>query len=305
VRHVDIHGHRVAYVSAGEGPTVLLIHGMASSSETWQAVLPALAERACVVAPDLPGHGGTAPAAGDYSLGALASGVRDLLVALGHERATVVGHSLGGGVAMQFAYQFPERCERLVLVSSGGLGRDVSSLLRVLTLPGAEYVLALACTRQLREAGTSVGRRLGSMGIRPAPALKEIWRSYESLDDSASRAAFLQTLRSVVDLGGQRVSAGDRLYLASEIPTLLVWGERDAIIPVKHARAAHDAIPASRLEIFEGVGHFPHCEAPERFLQTLVDFLDSTESASISEDSMRERIQGACQPKALPVRLPR
>ena len=167
LRTATIHGSSVGYRTAGEGPVVVLIHGMAGSSTTWEPVIPLLAHECTVVAPDLLGHGGSAKPAGDYSLGSLASGVRDLLVALGHERATIVGQSLGGGVAMQFAYQFPERCERLVLVSSGGLGSEVSLGLRLLTLPGAEYVLLVGCHRSLHgEKGRIVNAGVTNFGCR-------------------------------------------------------------------------------------------------------------------------------------------
>ncbi len=237
VRHIEIHGHRVAYRAAGDGPVIVLIHGMARSSATWRAVIPALAERFTVIAPDLLGHGESEKPRGDYSLGAFASGVRDFMTALGHERATVVGHSLGGGVAMQFAYQFPEHCERLVLVSSGGLGDEVNLLLRLLTLPGAELVLPLACNTWVHDAGRNVSRWLGSIGLKTGPHLNEIWDSYGSLTDAATRTAFVHTLRSVVDVSGQRVSAADRLYLAAAMPTLDRLG---------HARSHHPGRPGSR-----------------------------------------------------------
>jgi pimeloyl-ACP methyl ester carboxylesterase len=269
----------------------VLIHGMAGSSETWTSLLEPLGRTATVVAPDMPGHGASAKPRGDYSLGALASGIRDLLIVLGIERATIVGHSLGGGVAMQFAYQFPERCERLVLVSSGGLGREVSALLRSLSAPGAEYVLALGCSQRVRRAGIKVGGWLSKAGIRPTPALSEVWRSYSSLSDPETRTAFVHTLRSVIDVGGQRVSALDRLYLASEVPTLIVWGDRNPFIPVSHGRDAHESMPGSRLEIFEGSGHFPHRDHPERFAALLTDFIEGTQPAAISIDRIRDRLR--------------
>jgi pimeloyl-ACP methyl ester carboxylesterase len=276
-RTVEIHGHQIAYRAGGDGPVMVLIHGMAGSSATWNAVLPSLAERYAVVAPDLPGHGDSAkPCTADYSLGAYASTVRDLLVALGHQRATVVGQSLGGGIAMQYAYQFPERCERLVLVDSGGLGRDVAPLLRGLTFPGVEYLFPFLFTSIACEAGNTVASWLGRIGLRKSPQAAEMWRSYESLVDPARRAAFVRTLRSVINLGGQQVSANDRLHLAARIPTLIVWGARDPIIPVEHARAAHRALPHSRLEVFEDAGHFPHCESPDRFVRVLTEFVGST-----------------------------
>src|SRR5918992_1951246 len=143
LKEIELHGHCVAYRCAGSGPVIVLVHGITSTSETWDRVMPALAKRFTVIAPDLLGHGESAKPRGDYSPGAYASGIRDLLVALGHERATFVGHSLGGGVAMQFSYQFPERCERLVLVDSGGLGRGGNVPLRGGTPPLSGGVLPL------------------------------------------------------------------------------------------------------------------------------------------------------------------
>ena len=291
LEHVTINGHDMAYRAAGDGPVVLLVHGMAGSSATWKHVMPALARRFTVVAPDLLGHGESARPRSEYSLGAHANSLRDLLNALAHGRVTCVGQSFGGGVAMQLAYQFPERCERLVLVDSGGLGREVHFLLRALTAPGAEQILSLACAPGVREAASQVATWLRRAGVRASPADEEIWRSYASLGDADSRRAFFRTLRAVIDLGGQTVGAADRLYLAAQIPTLIVWGARDPFIPVDHAIAAHAAIPGSRLEIFDGVGHYPHCEAPARFVDVLVDFMTSTAPAQVSERRWRELFQ--------------
>ena len=286
-----LHGHRIAYRTAGNGPVLLLIHGIAGSSATWDDVLPWLAERYCVVAPDLLGHGGSAKPRGDYSLGAYASGLRDLLGALGHERASVVGHSLGGGVAMQFAYQFPERCERLVLVSSGGLGREVHPILRAAALPGAEWVLPLLCAAGVRNAVDGVARFLGRAGVRAAPDLEEMWRGFCSLADADARQAFVHTVRTIIDVGGQRVSAADRLYLAAEVPVMLIWGEQDSMIPVAHARPAHEVIPGSRLAIFPGAGHFPHRDDPRRFVEVLLDFMRSTEPARVDGTRWRKLLR--------------
>ena len=282
LRELSIHDQRISYRTAGEGPVLLLIHGMAGSASTWRQVMPGLSRQYTVVAPDLLGHGHSDKPVGDYSLGAFASTLRDLLVALGHQRATVVGQSLGGGVAMQFSYQYPERCERLVLVGSGGLGREVNPLLRWLSLPGSDAVLRLACAASIRNAIEAVGSLAARVGLQPAPVVAELWRSYASLADDATRRAFLRTLRAVVDPRGQAVSAANRLHLAAEAPTLIVWGDADPIIPVEHAHAAHAAIPGSRLEIFAGVGHYPHCEAPERFVAILTEFIESTVPARIT-----------------------
>jgi pimeloyl-ACP methyl ester carboxylesterase len=275
---IVLHGHRVSYREAGDGgPVVLLIHGIVGCAEQWDLVMPLLAEHYTVIAPDLLGHGQSAKPRGDYSLGAYAASVRDLLVALGHRRATVVGHSLGGGVAMQFAYEYPPFAERLVLVSSGGLGREVHLLLRAATLPGSEVVLPLIAHQRVHGVGGTIGRALDRVGLRAGPDLAEMARGYGSLADADARMAFIHTLRAVLDIGGQRVSATDRLYLAELLPSLVIWGGHDPLIPVEHAHVAHRELPNSRLEIFEDAGHFPQLQEPVRFAHTLIDFIESTE----------------------------
>jgi len=284
LQELELHGHRIAFRYAGSGPLLVLVHGITSTSATWEAILPALARRFTVLAPDLLGHGGSAKPRGDYSLGAHASGVRDLMLALGHERATFVGHSLGGGVAMQLSYQFPERCERLVLVDSGGLGKEVNVLLRAATLPGSDAVLPLLTHRRVLDAGRAVGSLLDRVGLRAGTDVSEIAKGHASLADRDARAAFTNTLRAIVDAGGQRVSARDRLYLAEHVPFLIVWGARDSIIPVAHGRRAHQLVPTSRLEIFDHAGHFPHVDEPARFLSVLQAFVDETDPAVIAPD---------------------
>jgi pimeloyl-ACP methyl ester carboxylesterase len=278
---VDLHGHRAVYRVAGSGPTVVLIHGMVNSSRHWAAVAERLASSHRVVAPDLIGHGDSATPRGDHSLGAHASSIRDLLTTIGVERATIVGHSLGGGVAMQFFYQFPQRTERLVLVSSGGLGREVSPLLRGAALPGASPLLRLAAHRRLVDAIDGAGGRLRARGASTGVYLEAVARALRPLSDPGSRRAFLQTLRSVIDVHGQHVSARDRLYLLGEMKTLIVWGERDRTIPPEHGRSAAGAIPHCRFETLPGAAHFPHLEAADGLAAVLADFLATTEPAHI------------------------
>jgi len=291
LKETELHGHRVAYRAGGSGPVIVLVHGITSTSATWERVMPALAKRFTVIAPDLLGHGGSAKPRGDYSLGAYASGVRDLVAVLGHDRATFVGHSLGGGVAMQLAYQFPERCERLVLIDSGGLGSEVNLLLRSATLPGAEFVLPLLASEPLVNAGRGVGRFFGRLGLRVHTDIAEMARGHASLGERDARAAFVHTLRTIVDPTGQRVSANDRLYLAEGVPFLIIWGERDRIIPVAHAYDTHARVPSSRLEIFEDAGHFPHVDHPQRFIEVLTEFIDTTEPAEVAPERWREMLQ--------------
>lgn len=284
LRQLTLHGHQMAYRTAGRGPVLLLIHGITSDSSTWRRVMPHLARDFTVIAPDLPGHGHSAKPKGDYSLGANASFARDLLLALGHSRASILGHSLGGGVAMQLCYQFPDRCERLVLIDSGGLGREVSLLLRAATLPGSELVLPFLAASRLLDAGRVAAGLLGRLGLRTGTDTIEIARGHATLSDGETRSAFVQTLRSVVEPGGQRVDASDRLYLAERMPLMFLWGEHDSLIPVSHAHDAHKKVPSSRLEVFADSGHFPQLDEPERFLEVVRDFIATTEPAALGPD---------------------
>jgi len=291
-RTVEVHGKPMNFIEAGSGPVLLLIHGMAGTCDNWESVIEPLAINHTVIAPDFPGHGASAPGGGDYSLGALASALRDLMLALGHERATLVGHSLGGGVALQFTYQFPEMVERLVLVSSGGLGPDVSPILRAAALPGAELFISATAGVGSR-IGSVVGRGLGLVGLRPNTDLAEVTRGYATLTDPERRKAFVATLRSVVGTQGQRVAALDKLYLAETLPLLIVWGENDPIIPVDHAREAHAQLPSSHLEIFEDTGHVPQLERPGRFIAVLERFLAETEPVEFDREEWRARFKVA------------
>jgi pimeloyl-ACP methyl ester carboxylesterase len=285
-----LHGKRVAFRRAGAGPTLVLIHGITNSSQSWEPAMRLLARDFDVIAPDLPGHGESDRQRGDHSLGGHACVMRDLLHVLGVERATVVGHSLGGGVAMQFAYQFPDMVERLVLVGSGGLGREVSPLIRSAALPFAEQVLPLLTARPLIEAGTAVAGLIGRLGFKPGADLAEVSRGVASLGDTERRAAFVRTVRSVISPLGQRVTATDRLYLAADLPTLIVWGDRDPIIPVEHGRGAHALLPNSRLEIFEGAGHFPQLDDPLHFAELVTEFVAGTDAATHNARRVRARL---------------
>jgi pimeloyl-ACP methyl ester carboxylesterase len=287
---IRLHGHRLSYRTGGRGPLLLLIHGITNSSATWEPVLASLGRRFTVVAPDLLGHGDSAKPRGDYSLGANASLLRDLMLALGHERATIVGHSLGGGIAMQMAYQFPERVERLALVSSGGLGRQVTPLLRAVALPGAELVLPLLASEPLVNAGAKVGGWIAQIGLRVGSDITAMAAGVASLRDLEARRAFVHTARSVIDVGGQRVDATDKLYLAAAVPTLIVWGDSDPIIPSQHGIRAHALMPGSRLRIFEGAGHFPHHDDPGGFVTTLRDFIVTTSPSEPDDDRLRRLV---------------
>ena len=272
-RTAMLNGYEYSYLDSGKGPALLFIHGLTGSHRNWAHLVDALNQDHRVLAPDLFGHGASAKPMGDYSLGAHAATLRDLLDLLDIDRVTLVGHSFGGGIAMQFCYLFPERVERLVLVDSGGLGRDVSPLLRAATLPGAQWVLPLIASSWVRGRVEAAGRIFTRGGWRASPEVTEVWRGFTSLADADTRRAFLATARGVIDPGGQTVTAHDHLPMAIEIPTLVVWGTRDRMIPAWHATTAHQAIADSRVELFIGAGHFPHLDEPERFAAVLGDFM--------------------------------
>jgi pimeloyl-ACP methyl ester carboxylesterase len=288
-----IHGYRRAFRVAGSGPAILLIHGVGDNSTTWETVHAQLAQRFTVIAPDLLGHGESDKPRADYSLAAFANGMRDLLAVLGIDRVTIVGHSLGGGIAMQFAYQYPQLVERIVLVSSGGVTKDVSPALRLAALPMGSEALAMlrvpGALPALQLVGRVVGKKLGSTKF--GRDLPDALRLFEGLQKSGALSAFSRTLRSVVDGRGQFVTMLDRSYLMQSIPLQLIWGSDDLVIPVSHARIAHQAIPGSRLEIFENSGHMPFHDHPARFVDVVERFIDSTEPGDHDLDVMRSQLQ--------------
>src|SRR3954453_12192267 len=294
---VELHGHRVGFRRAGSGDQVLLLlHGITSTSEAWRNVLPSLAERYTVIAPDMIGHGRSAKPRGDYSLGAYAAGVRDLLAVLGYERGSVVGHSFGGGIAIQFSYLFPEYVERMGLFSSGGLGTSVPPPLRAATLPGSEWVLPLIAREWPVKAGGAIAAAAGRLGIEAGPDLAEFARGYASLSEDGASDAFIHTMRGVIDHEGQRVSALDRLYLDDQMPTLIVWGDSDPVIPAEHGRNAHRIVEHSRYVELPGSGHWPMLDAPDSVIDELTSFMDETEPFEWSMERVRERLQRGPDP---------
>jgi pimeloyl-ACP methyl ester carboxylesterase len=293
VTSVPWYSGRLSYQRAGSGPAVLLIHGMAGSRETWQLAQHLLAESCDVVAVDLPGHGRSSLPNGDFSLGSLAAAMRDLLDRLGIDRATIIGHSLGGGIALQFTYQFPERCERLVLVSSGGLGREVSPFLRLLSLPGASVALSGLLVLRRSERAQKVARLFHPLAHHVLEDLPLMLTHFAALQEPTLRHSFIGTIRAVIDTRGQRVTAVDRLPLASKIPVMVIWGRRDQMIPHSHALAVAQALPHTRIEVFDEAGHYPHEHDPERFARAVARFINETESARLtSRDLLGNRLDG-------------
>lgn len=237
-----------------------------------------------VIAPDLPGHGDSDPPAGDYSLGAHASAMRDLLVGLGHARASVVGHSLGGGVALQFAYQFPQRTDRLMLISSGGLGAEVTPMLRAATLPGAGVVVAglskvpIGLTQQLLRIVPGLSARSDARPL--ATGLR-------GLNGVQQRTAFVRTAHTVLDWRGQTVSATRQTGLLSDIPVLLAWGAGDKTIPPGHHRDFAARVPHAITVEIPDTGHYPQETASAQLLAALTTFLSSTAPFRYSESRWR------------------
>lgn len=292
LQHRVIHGYRRAYRAAGDPglcsggelsdpsrPVLLMLHGIGDSSESWLGVMEALAEGHAVVAPDLLGHGESDKPRADYSAAAFANGMRDLVEVLGLGAVTVVGHSLGGGVAAQFAYQYPERVERLVLVAPGGVDRDVSPVLRIATVPFSELTVPLLHTPPGRFAVRIGTTLLKAIGHDLAVDADDLRRVLEGLPEDGAFDAFTRTLRAVVDWRGQVVTMRDRVYLAATVPMAVMWGSRDGVIPVAHAARLAEACPHAEMHIYEGAGHFPHHSDPERFVEEVRGFMSGTEPA--------------------------
>lgn len=291
-RTIPLNGHELHFVHAGDGPPLLFLHGVLGSHRVWAQLAAEMSGTHHVVAPDLFGHGGSAKPMADYSLGGHAGVVRDLADRLGLGPATLVGHSLGGGIAMEFTYLFPERVRGLVLVASGGLGREVNLLLRAPTWPGAELVLPVMASGFARRQGNALARTLRMFGVKGSTDVAEAWHGFEQLADGDSRRAFLSTIRSVVGPDGQRVSAAS-LLPRLHVPTLLVWGDRDRMIPLAHARQAVEQMPDARLVVFEGAGHFPHLDQPERFAELMREFTQELDGGREPDDYESGELRGA------------
>jgi len=274
-----VHGYRRSYLIAGSGPAILLIHGIGDSSRTWEHVVPLLARDHLVIAPDLLGHGLSDKPRADYSIGGFANAMRDLLTLLDVETATVVGHSLGGGVAMQFAYQYPERCERLVLVASGGLGSEVTPLLRLAALPGAAVVIGASLRLPARLSILATIKALEVVGLAEEQDAEDLTRIWQGLRDRSTRAAFLRTLRGVVDVRGQSISSRDRVYLTAGVPTLLLWGGRDPVLPVAQLHEIAALLPDATIDVVPRAGHVPHRTDVQHFVSVVSGFIRRTEPA--------------------------
>ena len=291
VQYLTIHGHKRAFVKAGSGPALLLLHGLGCDHTTWLPVIAALSRRYTVIAPDLLGHGRSDKPRADYSVGGYANGMRDLLTVLGIDKATVVGHSFGGGVAMQFAYQFPERTERMILVAPGGIGREVTPAIRAISMPGFQAAMGVATVPGLLQAMKLALRGLSASGLRHARDLDEVADIVQHLSDRKARAAITHVVRAVVDWRGQVVTMADRAYLTHAMPMCVIWGTDDAVIPVSHARLASQIAPDATVEVIRNAGHFPHKDHPQRFVKVVNDFIRTTEPAEYDRDRWRDLLE--------------
>ena len=295
VRFVTVHGHRRAYVQTGSGPALLLLHGLACDHRTWAPVIEKLARRYTVIAPDLLGHGLSDKPRADYSVGGYANGMRDLLTILGIDKVTVVGHSLGGGVAMQFAYQFPERTERLVLVAPGGLGQDVSPAVRAISLEAFEWAMGVATLPGMRQVLTGALRTLARLPLTATRDLGEAAGIVDSFQDPAARRAIRHVVSHVVDLRGQVITMLDRAYLTEAMPLCVIWGADDMVIPPSHAEAVKDLAPGAQVHVIGNAGHFPHRDHPDRFVRIVNDFISKTEPAQYHRGRWRAMLKSGRQ----------
>ncbi|MGA9749734.1 MAG: alpha/beta fold hydrolase [Nocardioides sp.] len=295
VQYLTIHGHRRAFVKEGSGPALLLLHGLGCDHTTWAPVIATLARRYTVIAPDLLGHGLSDKPRADYSVGGYANGMRDLLTVLGIDKVTVVGHSLGGGVAMQFAYQFPERTERMILVAPGGLGPEVAPAIRAITLPGFHTTMGVVTLPVVRQLTTTWLRALAASGVSAVRDLDEVATIVDSFKDAKARAAIRQVVSAVVDWRGQVVTMADRAYLTAAMPMCVIWGTDDAVIPVRHAGHAAEMAPDCTVEVIANAGHFPHKDHPQRFVKIINDFIRTTQPAAYHRGRWRALLKAGKQ----------
>lgn len=302
VEHLTVHGHDRAFVKMGRGPALLLLHGLACDHTTWRDVLPELAKHYTVIAPDLLGHGQSAKPRADYTLGGYANAMRDLLTLLGIDRVTVVGHSFGGGVAMQFAYQFPERTERMVLVSPGGLGREVSLAIKLIQAPGWEAAMRLLTQPGLRHVQAASLRALAPLAPSYTRDLAEAADILDSWRDRGTRFAIRHLVRAVIDWRGQVVTMTDRAYLTEAMPVAVIWGKEDRVLPVRQANRLARIAPDARIEVVPGAGHFVHRDHPEHFVGFVRRFVDETAPVKHSRGKWRRLLSnGPGEPASTPL----
>ncbi len=274
-RFVTVCNFQMSYLTGGQGEPVVLLHGLGADNSTWRKVLPELARHFTVYALDMFGCGQSDKPLIEYTVEAMAHYVRLFMDAVSIKQAHLIGHSLGGGIAMQTLYFSPERVQRVVLIDSGGLGRDVHWLLRMTTLPGAHRIIGM-----LTDPRSRLLELLGKMEeyeVRPLNAEfeSEIPVTMGRLRDPDVRRSFLRMLRAVGSLSGQTVSALSRLPERADRQFLLIWGERDRIIPAAHGRAAATLLPNAHLVVIPNCFHQPHIEYPLQFLQLTLDFLQA------------------------------
>ncbi|WP_183094246.1 alpha/beta fold hydrolase [Nocardioides stalactiti] len=302
---LTLHGKRRAFVKTGSGPALLLLHGLACDSTTWNRVIPILAKKYTVIAPDLLGHGLSDKPRADYTLGGYANGMRDLLTILGIDKVTVVGHSFGGGVAMQFAYQFPERTQRVMLVSSGGLGPEVTPIIKLIQAPGWEQVMRVLTLPGIRHVETAALRALstyGGGGLRKYTRdLDEAAAIVDSWADRRTRFAIRHLVRAVIDWQGQIVTMSDRAYLTETMPMAVVWGRDDQVIPVRHSSNVAALAPEASVRVLPDSGHFPHRDHPEEFARLLDEFVSTSEPAVYNRAKFRRLLRqgSAAEPTPL------
>lgn len=283
-RSVTAGGHLLSYQEAGpaEGPPVLLLHGLASDSDTWDRAIPMLAGRGLhVLALDLLGHGRSDKPSGRYLLDDFAASLESFLAAVEIEHATLCGHSLGGAIAVHYGYHHPQRVDALVLVSAGGLGREVHPMLRAAALPGAEQLFGWAMRPAMQRLYRRAARS-SALGLTEEN-LANLRRARRALGDATGRAAFFASLRGVIRPSGQRGSFLEMNYLAEHVPTMLVWSEGDGVIPVAHAHATCARLAGSRLVVFPGGGHEPHRRNAVAFADAVAEFVRADDLGRVGE----------------------
>ncbi|MGD1151539.1 MAG: alpha/beta fold hydrolase [Syntrophales bacterium] len=271
-KYITIGNIKTRYWAEGDkGSNVVLIHGLGASADIWMHNISALAEGYRVYAPDLVGFGRSDKPEVKYSPSYMAAFINDFMTALNIENACFMGLSLGGGVALQYQLQFSGNVQRLVLVDSAGLGREMPLAMRLATVPVMGELM-------LSPSRAGMAFVLKQLVYDPVVITDDLIDLYYELNFSQGAAkTVLSVLRACATIRGGRADVLDPVIKNLDnikIPTLIIWGREDRLFPVGHAYFAREKIPDSHLHIFERCGHMPNFERPEEFNSLVLNFLD-------------------------------
>jgi pimeloyl-ACP methyl ester carboxylesterase len=269
--YVDVNGMNIYYTMAGQGPPVVVLHGLGASHLTWQENFEALAENFTVYAMDIPGHGDSVKEGVTYTIEAGIAFTLGFFDAMGLSSAALVGNSMGGLIALKVALAQPERLTHLSLIDTAGFGKEIAPFLRIMSLP---FIGELAERPVTRSTANMLHQIFAGRDIASETLINELVRT-RSLP--GAKTAVLKTLRAGVNIFGmKRVHRLLNRLPELPMPITVVWGGRDRFFPVSHAYAAAEMVPTAKLLVLPEAGHWPHMQEPEVFNNELIAFLSGS-----------------------------